>query len=59
MLSKLSHLGTPEVFCLKFIYFERDREGASGGRAEREGIFAAGLQVVSAEPDAGLDLTKL
>ena len=45
---------------LKFIYFERDRARWGGAERERgrEGI-PSRLRVASAEPDAGLELTKL
>ena len=45
-----------------FIYFcERERQSASGGGAEREGVTeseaVSTLQAVSTEPDVGFELT--
>ena len=45
------------IFFLKliFIYFETERQRASGGGAEREET--EGLHTISAEPNVGLELT--
>ena len=48
-------------FKVLFIYFERDRDSVSGGRAERERgrvRIPSRLHTVSTERDAGLELTK-
>ena len=45
----------PFFFSL-FIYFERERESASRGGAERERETQAGSKLSVHEPDVGLDL---
>ena len=50
------------IFFSTFIYFfDRERQSASRGEAEREGDTeseaGSGLRAVGAEPDAGLELT--
>ena len=42
-----------------FIYFEGDRESASGGRAEREGERESQAGSTLSEPKVGLDLSNL
>ena len=63
--NRLSHPGAPLFKKLKNIYlfiFERPRQSASGGEAEREGDTeseaGSRLWAVSTEPDAGLELTN-
>ena len=53
----MRHPGAPLKFI--FIYFERDRERTSRGRAgERKERIPSRLHAATAEPNAGLELTK-
>ena len=57
ILNWLSHSGTPSLFFFNVYFWEREREWAG---AEREGDtkskIGSRLQVVSTEPNAGLEL---